>query len=236
MSAREDAAADTALARAVAQLAANKLVAYPTETVWGLAADSRSEVALQALRSWKGRAETQPISILVPDAAALESLGFELLPAAQRLMEKFWPGPLTLILPCRKEFARGIARGDGAVGVRCSSHPVSRALAQAALAAGLGPITTTSLNRSGAPPLQTLDEVRELCARAADDAELFVLAPDSVSGAESSADFRSDGAPSTVFDLASPSPRVLRSGAIAEDVIRQVLDTVLTPKNVESEK
>lgn len=228
MSVRANVAEGAALDCAVAQLAAHKLVAYPTETVWGLAVDSRSEVALQALRRWKGRTgtqrEAQPISILVPDAAVLDTLGFALSPAVQRLVEKFWPGPLTLILPCRKAFAQGIARDDGAVGVRCSSHPVARALAQAALAAGLGPITTTSFNRSGASPLQTLDEVRELCAREADGAELFVLALDRALGAESFADFQGNGAPSTVLDLASPSLKVLRSGAISEEAIRQTLD------------
>ncbi len=229
-----------ALALAVDWLASGKIVAYPTETVWGLAVDSCSEAALQALRRWKGRREEQPISILVPDVASLEALGFELSLAASALAQKFWPGPLTLVLPCRaalaRRFARGIARDDGAVGVRCSSHPEARALARAALNAGLGPITTTSLNRSGNPSLQTLAEVRELCAREPDGAELFVLAPDASCDAECSEALRTGGAPSTVLDLAAPNLEILRSGAIAWDAIVQTLDEARKTKKAEEEK
>lgn len=249
-------AQNAALVAAIAQLRTAKLVAYPTETVWGLAADSSSESAMQALRRWKGRPEIsespaiaiekarqeeqphelQPVSIVVPDASFLETLGFELSPAVQVLAKKFWPGPLTLVLPCptlrASRFARGIARADGAVGVRCSPHPVAAALARAAFEAGLGPITSTSLNRSGEPPLQTLAEVRELCARLSDPHEIFVLAPDVVPDASFPCASEAGGVPSTVLDLAGPSPTILRPGAIARGAITQILDEV----NQESEK
>lgn len=235
MTTRAQAVQNAALAAAIEQLRDVKLVAYPTETVWGIAADSYSEAAMQALRSWKGRTgterETQPISVLVPDAASLKALGFTLSPAAKRLAEKFWPGPLTLVLPCAasraSRFARGLARADCAVGVRCSPHPLATALARAALAAGLGPITSTSLNRSGGPPLQTLAEVRELCARLSDPHEIFVLAPDAGPDASfACASEAAGGVPSTVLDLAGPSPKILRPGAIAWDAIAKTLDEV----------
>lgn len=247
MTTRAQAVQNAALAAAIEQLRDAKLVAYPTETVWGIAADSFSESAMQVLRRWKGRPESQaiaiekasqpgqphelqPVSIVVPDASFLDALGFALSPAARRLAEKFWPGPLTLVLPCptlrTSRFARGIARADGAVGVRCSPHPLATALARAALEAGLGPITSTSLNRSGEPPLQTLAEVRELCARLSDPHEIFVLAPDAVPDASFACANEAGGVPSTVLDLAGPSPKILRPGAIAWDAIAKTLDEV----------
>jgi len=100
------------------------LLAFPTETVWGLGVDSRSEGALRRLQHWKGRDASAPISILIADADCLDPLGFEPSDAAWHLIKNFWPGPLTLVLRCRGSFAPGVSRPDGAVGVRCSSHPV----------------------------------------------------------------------------------------------------------------
>lgn len=195
-----------ALAAAVARIAAGGLVAFPTETLWGLGADARSEAALAALRRWKGRAADQPVSVLVADRAALAPLGIRLPAAAQRLADALWPGPLTLVVPAPPGcFAAGVARGDGAVGLRCSPHPTAAALAAALAAAGVGPLTATSLNRHGEPPARTRAEAASLCA---DDAVLCCDAgPDA--GAAT-------GPPlaSTVVDLTGPTPRVLREGAV----------------------
>ena len=94
-------AADVAndLALAVATLADGGLVAFPTETVWGLAADGHCATAVAGLRRFKGRDAEQPISLLVPDASALARLGCEVDERAEALMASFWPGPLTLVLP-----------------------------------------------------------------------------------------------------------------------------------------
>ena len=91
--------------RAVERLAEGGLVAYPTETVWGLAADASNPAAVERLRSWKGRAAAQPISLL---AAAAD--GLALPPAGRALAAAFWPGPLTLVAPARLALASGIAR------------------------------------------------------------------------------------------------------------------------------
>jgi L-threonylcarbamoyladenylate synthase len=196
-----------ALADALARLASDGLVAFPTETVWGLAAVAAREGALARLRAWKGRAEDQPLSLLVPDAESLAAIGAELPAAARALVERFWPGPLTLVLRCRARFPGGVARADGAVGFRCSPHPAAAALARAAFAAGLGPVTATSLNRSGEPPARTRAEAEALCAGAARGAD----APALLAGHWPDA---GGGAASTVVDVTGSEPRVLREGAL----------------------
>jgi L-threonylcarbamoyladenylate synthase len=195
---------------ALARLADDRLLAYPTETVWGLGAAARSERALAALQRWKGRARSQPIAVLVPGLEALESLGAELPGSARRLVAAFWPGPLTLVLKCRARFAAGIAGPGGAVGFRCSSHPAARALAGAAFARGVGPITATSLNRRGGAPARTRADAAALCREEAGPRLLEGDWPDA-----------GGGAPSSVVDLSGAAPDVLREGAIPAETLRR---------------
>lgn len=205
------------LSAAVDRIRAGGLVAYPTETVFGLGADAGSEAALARLRRWKGRSEAQPLSILVPGVAALSALGCELDPRGRALAAAFWPGPLTLVVPCRRRFARGIARADGAVGLRCSSHPLAAELARRLSRAGVGPITATSLNPSGAPAARTLEEARALCSSVSEEsAPLLVEGSDGEPGG---------AAPSTLVDLTGPVPRVLRWGALGPADLAPLLGT-----------
>ena len=189
------------------------LLAYPTETVWGLAADATSEAGVALLLSWKGRGEADPLAILVELPADLSRLGFELGREAKRLVSLFWPGPLTLVLPCRERYAPGVARADGAVGVRCSSHPLAAALARRLRTDQVGPITATSLNRSGAPPARTRADAELVCDHEPDQPRLLA-----VNGAEAGGD-----AASTVVDLTSARPVVLRWGALTADTLEPVL-------------
>jgi L-threonylcarbamoyladenylate synthase len=197
---------------AVRWLGAGGLVAYPTETVWGLAAAADSAAGMDRLRAWKGRAAAEPVSILVEGVDAAKALGCELGPAARRLAAAHWPGPLTLVVPCHRRFAAGVARADGAVGLRCSAHPLATALARRAAREGVGPITSTSLNRHGEPPARTRADALGLCA--GKDAPRLL----DVEGAESGGD-----GPSTVVDLCGPRPEVLRWGAIAREEIEPML-------------
>jgi len=199
------------IAGALRRLDAGGLVAFPTETVWGIAGIAASERAVTRLARWKGRAETQPIAVLVPDLAALEALGAELPLAARRLAAAYWPGPLTLVVRCPAAFAPGIANAAGGVGFRCSPHPAARALVAASFAAGLGALTATSLNRSGAAPARTRAEATRLCGERAGEPALLAGTWKDAGG----------GAPSTVIDLCSGPPRVVRSGALEA---RAVLD------------
>jgi L-threonylcarbamoyladenylate synthase len=209
-----------ALADAVAWLRGGGLLAFPTETVWGLGADARSDAAVSALQRWKQRDASAPISILIDGAdarealAALERLGFAPGAVARRLAARFWPGPLTLVLaaPRGRGFARGVARDDGAIGVRCSSHPAAAALARSLAGAGVGPITATSLNRSGLPAAKTRAEARAACGEGTGAPRLLGL-PDDASGL----------AESTLVDVSGARPRVLRAGAIATDALASAL-------------
>ena len=205
---------EIALESAVAWIEDGDILAYPTETVWGLGADARSDAAVARLRAFKGRGDAAPISILVTGLDALAPLGFRIGAAAQRLALDFWPGPLTLVLPCHGRFAADLARADGAVGVRCSSHPVASELAACCARAGAGPLTATSCNATGDPAARTRDEARGLCG---DSAQVGVVAD----GADASG-----GEASTVVELTGPRPRVLRWGALREDALAPVLEEV----------
>lgn len=188
---------------ALEQVRAGRLLAFPTETLWGLGADARSAAAVDRLRRFKGRGADAPLSILVDALSSLDALGFAVGGLAAGLAERFWPGPLTLVMPCKPGFAPGLARADGAIGVRCSSHPAAAALARRLAAEGVGPLTATSLNRHGEPPARTRDEARAVCGSGPDAPALLDL-PDEAGG----------GVASTVVDVCGRRPEVLREGAI----------------------
>lgn len=205
---------DGEIGRAVAVLQRGGLVAFPTETVWGIAADAGCAPAVARLRAFKGRETTQPISLLVSGPDALGPLACELDARASALIEAFWPGPLTLILPCRGVgLAAGLVNRDGGLGIRCSPHPVAAALAGAAAEAGLGPLTATSCNAHGALPAQTREQARRVCS-GGDVAPIVIESGDDAHGA----------APSSVLDLCSRPARLLRAGALPERAILDVLE------------
>jgi len=231
-SAASEPAAPGLLAAAVERLRRGGLVAYPTETLYGLGADARSAAAVRRLQAWKGRGEAQPLSVLAAGVDALGELGLRPSPGGRRLLEALWPGPLTAVLPCeggsggsRGRFAPGVARpGDGAVGVRCSPHPVARGLARALAAAGAGPVTATSLNRHGERPAARRDAALALCGggaahpgrgrEAREQAELgtpWLLAPPDAP--------EPGGIASTVVDATGAEPRILREGAISRAAV-----------------
>jgi L-threonylcarbamoyladenylate synthase len=123
-----------AIARAAQALAAGELVAFPTETVYGLGADAAQEAAVGRIFATKGRPGDHPLIVHVPDAAAASRFASQVPPVAQRLMQAFWPGPLTLILPRREGVAQAAAGGHPTIGLRCPAHPVAHALLQACAA------------------------------------------------------------------------------------------------------
>jgi L-threonylcarbamoyladenylate synthase len=205
---------------AVAALARDELVAYPTETVWGLGANARSERAVARLRAWKGRGDDAPISVLIADPARLEAYGFELPAIARPLIDAFWPGALTLVLPCDAvgdaRFATGIARDDGAVGVRCSAHPIAAALARAAEDAGAGPITATSLNRSGEPAAENAVRAARLCGESKEDPRRIDYSDCDAFGELAS----------TVVDLTDGEPKILRAGEVTAEQVHDIAGAI----------
>ena len=195
-------------------IGAGRLLAYPTETVWGLGVDACSEEALGRLRRWKGRLEQDPISVLVYDAEAAAELGFPLGDGARELAARYWPGPLTLVVQTQRTLAAGVAREDGAVGLRCSSHPLAGALARRLQRDGVGPMTATSLNRAGQPAARLRSEASLLCGDEVEDEPNLI----SIEGAEAGGDKAS-----TVIDVTGDTPRVLRWGALLEEDMAPVL-------------
>jgi L-threonylcarbamoyladenylate synthase len=142
---------DSAIAQAAQVLAAGGLVAFPTETVYGLGADAANDSAVAGIFAAKGRPSDHPLIVHVPDAAAVTRFAAAVPPVAQRLMQAFWPGPLTLILPRRPEAGRAAASGQDSIGLRCPAHPVAHALLLACAAAQppvLG-LAAPSANRFG---------------------------------------------------------------------------------------
>lgn len=220
---------------AVSHLATDGFVAYPTETVWGLGACADRPQAVDRLMAWKGRADDAPMSVLVPGLAAAVRIGCQLAPAARRLADAFWPGPLTLVVPCETRFARGVAGADGALGLRCSPHPVAQGLAIALEAAGLGPLTSTSLNRSGEPPARDFETARALAGERSGrlDVPLLAIRSDDVSGGEK---LDAGGStPSSVVDCSGTAPRLLREGAIARERLERVWSEDASPRGAERE-
>ena len=151
-----------AIAQAAAHLAAGELVAFPTETVYGLGADAASDRAVAGIFAAKGRPSDHPLIVHVTGLPEAERFAREVPPVARRLIQAFWPGPLTVILPRRDGVAGAAAGGQDSVGLRCPSHPVALALLRAC-AAHVPPVwgvAGPSANRFGRVSPTTADHVR----------------------------------------------------------------------------
>lgn len=177
---------------------AGGVVLYPTDTVYGLGADAFSDEAVAKIYVIKGRDEKKPIHCVVPDIGAAKQYA-EVNDAAKALAEKFLPGPLTLVLKKRGGVESGIARGMDTIGIRIPNHEFCLALARE-----YGrPFTTTSANRAGDPPESSPGPI---LAQLREGSSLIDLV---VSQGETTAH-----KPSTVVDVSSGVPIVLREGAI----------------------
>jgi L-threonylcarbamoyladenylate synthase len=182
------------IAAAAAALRRGGVIAYPTETLYGLGALAGDAAAVSRLVAAKGWPEDKPLPLLAADAGQVEAVAL-LDPLARRLAAAFWPGPLTLVLPARPGLHPAIA-GTGAVGVRVTSHPVAAALARQAG----GALVATSANLAGEPA----------AARAEDLAPALVARIDLVLDGGPTP----GGPPSTVVALQGGRPVLLRAGAV----------------------
>jgi L-threonylcarbamoyladenylate synthase len=177
-------------------LDANGIIAVPTETFFGLAVNPFQEEALARLFALKDRAPEKPVLVLVDGPRRLPQVVREVPEAARRLMARFWPGPLTLIFPSQPRLPRLLTGGTGTIGVR---HP--RQSLTCRLIAALGyPITGTSANRAGRPPLVRAAEVVREFQGGVD----LILEAGPCPG----------GLPSTIVDVTAAPPRLVRPGAI----------------------
>lgn len=181
------------------------IVVYPTETLYGLGARALSRAAVATVADLKGRADEKPIAVIVSERAMLARIVTRVPAPAERLIERFWPGPLTLVLPARSDLPPELTGGSGVIGVRVSSHPIARALS----AAIDEPITATSANPSGEPPACDVASARRAFGTRVD----AYLDGGTLAG----------GPGSTVVLVADDSVRVLRAGAIAVEALRDAL-------------
>ena len=152
----------SAVRQAAALLAAGELVAFATETVYGLGARADDDAAVARIYTAKGRPSGHPLIVHVADVAAAMAFADPISPMAQRLMAAFWPGPLTLILPRRAGVATAAAGGQNTIGLRLPAHPVALALLREAAALGVAGVAAPSANRFGrVSPTQAVHVVAE---------------------------------------------------------------------------
>lgn len=156
---RLDAQDPAAIEAAAQRLAAGELVAFPTETVYGLGARADVDAAAARIFEAKGRPTGHPLIVHVHDVAGAAAFAADWPPLAQRLAERFWPGPLTVIVPRAKGIAATAAGGQPTVGLRCPAHPVAQALLRAAAAQGVRGVAAPSANRFGRVSPTTAEHV-----------------------------------------------------------------------------
>ncbi len=203
---RPDAGADDPhLSRAAERLRAGGLVAFPTETFYGLGAHALDEAAVARIYAAKGRPAHNPVIVHVADAQAARSVVAEWTPHAELLARCFWPGPLTLVLPKGACVPASVVAGLEKVGVRVPAHPLALALLRAARV----PVAAPSANRSNeVSPTTAMHVVESLGS-----ADVLVL-----DGGACSV-----GIESTVIDVSGPGPVLLRPGGVARDELERVL-------------
>ena len=195
VSARGDPPPAPAIAMAVDALSGGDIIGMPTDTVYGLAADPFHTGAADRLFRLKGRPRHVELPVLVASEEQALSLCTAVPVEARRLMERYWPGPLTLVLPRRPDLDADLGEEDATIGIRCPAHPVPLAIC-----AKVGPIATTSANRHGEPAITTAGGV----AKAFGPEIALVLDGGNC-----------DQLPSSVVDCTGGAPKVLREGRIS---------------------
>ena len=196
---------DALIRKAVLILQAGGVVAFPTETFYGLAVDATNGDAIERIFQIKGRAFRSAIALIAGSKNGISGLVTNIPATAQRLMQAFWPGPLTLLFAASPQISPRLAAGTGRIGIRVSSHPIADNLTNRLG----GPITATSANLSGTPECLTAGEV---LVTFGDRIDLII-----------------DGGPapggkgSTFLDITVDPPACLREGAIPLSLIQDSL-------------
>ena len=204
-----DGSTPESIAEAARVISAGGLLGLPTETVYGLAADASSAEAVAKIFTAKGRPSNHPLIVHVADAAGVDHFAVDVPTFARQLMQAFWPGPLTLILPRRPGVGAETAGGQDSIGVRCPSHPVAQALLQA-LAAQPVPVwglAAPSANQFGRVSPTTAQHV---LAEFGGDVPVLDGGPCTV------------GIESTIVDCSRGAPVLLRPGAITRVQVEAV--------------
>ncbi len=191
-----EAPVDEVLAPAAAILRRGGLVAFPTESFYGLGAAALDPDAVERVFTVKGRPDGKPLLVVVDSVAMAERLAADVPPGARDLMARHWPGPLTLVLKAAADVPSRLTGGTGTLGVRMPAHPIALGLVRATRL----PLTAPSANPSGAEPPTTAMQVKRYFDGAVD----VILDGGATAG----------GAASTVADCTEWPPRVLRQGPV----------------------
>lgn len=195
------------LVEALGALRRGEVIAFPTETLYGLGADALNSAAVEKVYRLKGRDPANPIPVLVADRAMLALLVKDVPSLAERLIAAFWPGPLTLVLPARSNIPRPLVNSSGGIGVRMSSQPIADELVRALG----GPLTATSANPSGMPAARTIDEARDYFSGVID---IFI------DGGK-----LSSKTGSTVVEILGDRLRIIRSGDVSPSALAAIVGT-----------
>jgi L-threonylcarbamoyladenylate synthase len=186
---------------AVEVLKKGGIIAYPTETFYGLGCDATRAESIKKLFEIKGRSSKVAIPVLISDVEKLPLYTREVPRVAQTLIEKFWPGPLTLVFLAQELFPKELLAETGKIALRVSSHPIARELCQRLIF----PLTTTSANPSGKAPAKTSKEVKNYF--------------DNIDGIIEGEDLSSSKG-STIVDVTCDPPKILRQGDLSlEEII-----------------
>ena len=177
------------------------VIAYPTETFYGLGADIRNAQALEKIYTIKGRDFDKPISIIIGSREDLTTFARDITPAAESLMDRFWPGGITLLFNASQDVPGKLTAKTGKIGIRLSSNPVATLLAQNLS----GAITATSANRSGQEECVSIEEVLDCIGKSLD----VVIDGGRTPG----------GAGSTIVDTTVDPPVIVREGIIPSSAI-----------------
>jgi L-threonylcarbamoyladenylate synthase len=197
------------LATAGELLANGRLVAFPTETVYGLGADARSDEAIKSIFEAKGRPSDNPLIVHVASLDQVYPLVLDVTEATQRLMVRFWPGPITLVFPKSRLVSNLVTAGLDTVAIRIPSHPWANAILRHAQI----PVAAPSANRSGSPSATTWQAVQQDLDQRID---AIVCGPPTEIGLES-----------TVVDATGEHPRILRPGKITLEELVKVCPSIV---------
>lgn len=189
---------------AAAYIKAGELVAFPTETVYGLGADAFQPAAVYKIFAAKGRPADNPLLVHVSNMDQVRMLAKEVPPSAEKLMERFWPGPLSMVLPSLPSVPKVVRGGRDGVGLRMPSHLVALALIDST-----GPLAAPSANRFGRPSPTTAEHVRQDL-----DGRIAAVLDAGETGT---------GLESTLIDLTGDHFRLLRRGGLRKELIEQCL-------------
>ncbi|EEL85150.1 threonylcarbamoyl-AMP synthase [Bacillus cereus] len=206
------------LKEAARLLRENEAVAFPTETVYGLGANAMDDEAIAKIFAAKGRPSDNPLIVHIGTKSQLDGIVREIPPVAEKLMEHFWPGPLTIILPRKEGISERVTAGLNTVGVRMPDHPVALALIEEANV----PVAAPSANRSGRPSPTLASHVYE---------DLNGKIAGIVDGGATGV-----GVESTVIDCTSEVPTILRPGGITKEQLEAVIGNVSLDPALKDEK